>query len=94
MDCGGFWLSQPYNSIVSHEESQELLKRITFEADKCGGRPCIRGMRIRVVDIMEMLLAEMSHKEILEDFPYLEQEDIRAAMLYATKQLDHSVISA
>ena len=51
----------------------ELLKRITVETDKCGGKPCIRNMRIRVKDVFDMLASGMSHQEILEDYPYLEE---------------------
>ena len=71
-----------------------LLKRITVEADKCGGRPCIRNMRIRVKDILEMLGNGMSKQEILEDYPYLEADDISAALLYAARQFDHPILKA
>lgn len=72
----------------------DLLKRITIEADKCGGRPCIRNMRIRVKDVLDMLASGMSHPEILEDYPYLEAEDITAVLLYAARQFDHPVLVA
>lgn len=68
------------------------LKRITIESGKCGGRPCIRGLRVRVADILSMLAAGASHKEILKDFPYLEPEDIPAALEYAAAQADHVII--
>jgi uncharacterized protein (DUF433 family) len=61
----------------------KLLERITVESTKCGGRPCIRGMRIRVTDILGMLAEGVSHEEILQDFPYLEPDDIKAALAYA-----------
>ena len=61
----------------------ELLDRITIEPRKCGGRPCIRGMRIRVKDILEMLAARVPESEILKDFPYLEPQDIDACLQYA-----------
>ena len=70
----------------------ELLKRITVEAGKCGGRPCIRGLRIRVSDILELLAAGASFEEILEDHPSLQREDILAALEYAAHQADHAVI--
>src|SRR5579875_1878358 len=54
----------------------ERLNRITINDAQCGGRPCIRGMRIRVSDILELLGAGASFEEILEDYPYLEREDI------------------
>lgn len=68
--------------------------RITFDPRKCGGRPCIRGLRVRVKDILEMLAGGMSEDEILEDFEYLEREDIRAALEYASRQADHPVLRA
>src|SRR5262245_62065324 len=61
----------------------KLLERITIEPGKCGGRPCIRGMRIRVTDILGMLAEGVSHEEILKDFPYLEPDDIKAVLAYA-----------
>ena len=56
---------------------------ITIEAGKRGGKPCIRGMRITVYDVLEYLASGMTHQEILEDFPYLTEEDIRASLAYA-----------
>lgn len=64
---------------------ENLLQRITIEPDKCGGRPCIRNMRIRVMDVLDMLASDMSKEEILEDYPYLEAEDITAVLLYAAR---------
>jgi len=61
----------------------ELLDRITIELGKCGGRPCIRGMRIRVKDVLEMLASRVPESEILKDFPYLEPQDIDACLQYA-----------
>jgi len=57
--------------------------RITTEPGKRGGKPCIRGMRITVGDVLEYLASGMSEDEILEDFPYLEREDIRAVLAFA-----------
>ena len=72
--------------------SPERLQRITIDEGKCGGRPCIRGMRIRVTDILELLGAGASVDEILKDYPYLEREDILAAIEYAAHQTDHAVL--
>lgn len=69
------------------------LHRITFNPQQCAGRPCIRGMRIRVKDVLEMLAAGASEAEILESYPYLEREDIQASLEYAAKQVDHAVLS-
>jgi len=71
----------------------ERLNRITIEAGKCGGRPCIRGQRIRVTDVLELLAAGASFEEILKDYPFLEREDILAALDYAAYQTDHVVLS-
>jgi uncharacterized protein (DUF433 family) len=71
-----------------------LLSRITVRAEQCHGRPCIRGMRIRVADVLNMLAAGASEQEILADFPDLEADDIRAALAYAAAQLDHAVLVA
>ena len=66
--------------------------RITFDPEQCGGRPCIRGMRIRVKDVLDLLAADVPAAEILEDFPYLEAEDIHACLAFAAQQADHVVI--
>jgi len=66
------------------------LDRITFDPEQCGGRPCIRGMRIRVKDVLDLLASGVSEKEILEDYPDLKVEDIRASLQYAAAQADHS----
>jgi len=69
------------------------MNRITFNPKQCAGRPCIRGMRIRVKDVLEMLAAGATEAEILESYPYLEREDIQASLEYAAKQVDHAVLS-
>ena len=72
--------------------SSDLLNRITFNPSQCGGRPCIRGMRIRVKDVLDMLAGGATEAEILRDFPYLKPEDIRAWLEYASDQIDHAVV--
>ena len=69
-----------------------LLNRVTIEVGKCGGRPCIRGLRIRVTDILGLLGAGASHQEILEDYPFLEENDILASLEYAAVQTDHAIL--
>jgi uncharacterized protein (DUF433 family) len=71
-----------------------LLERITVEPGKCGGRPCIRGTRLRVVDVLELLAAGASHEEILADYSFLEAADIHAVLLYAVRLADHAVLTA
>jgi uncharacterized protein (DUF433 family) len=72
--------------------NRERLHRITVEAGKCGGRPCIRGQRIRVSDVLELLGAGASFDEILKDYQFLEREDILAVLDYAAYQTDHVVL--
>jgi uncharacterized protein (DUF433 family) len=68
--------------------------RITFNPAQCGGRPCIRGLRMRVKDVLELLAAGVSEDEILADYPYLEREDIRACLAFAAVEMDHPVLPA
>jgi len=72
----------------------ETINRITFNPDQCGGRPCIRGMRIRVTDVLSLLASGLSFDEILEEMPDLEYEDIVASIQLATRKIDHPVIAA
>ncbi|HXF38145.1 MAG TPA: DUF433 domain-containing protein, partial [Blastocatellia bacterium] len=62
--------------------------------EQCGGRPCIRGMRIRVIDILDLYANGLSSQEILEEMPDLEMDDLTAALRYASQRLDHPVIAA
>lgn len=71
-----------------------LLKRITYNPKQCGGRPCIRGMRIRVTDILEMLADNVTNEEILTDFPDLEPEDIQACLLFAAQRTNIPKLTA
>jgi uncharacterized protein (DUF433 family) len=68
--------------------------RITINPEQCGGRPCIRGMRIRVKDVLDLLAAKVPREEILEDYPYLEDGDIDACIQYAAAQADHPIFEA
>ena len=65
-----------------------LLERITIESDKCGGKPCIRGIRIRVSDVLGLLARGLSHDEVLKEFPYLERDDILACLEFAARELE------
>lgn len=66
--------------------------RITVDPDQCGGRPCLRSLRIRVKDVLDLLAAGASREEILSDYPLLEDADITAALEYAAKSSDHPVL--
>ena len=71
-----------------------FLARITINPAQCGGRPCIRGMRMRVKDLLDLLAAGVSTEEILQDYPYLEKEDIQAVLEFAAAQSDHVMLRA
>ena len=73
---------------------EELLSRITINPLQCGGRPCIRGMRIRVVDILDLRAAGLTGAQILEELPDLEAADVRAALAYAARRFDHPIVAA
>ncbi len=77
---------KPWGIIVSE------LQRITVDPEKCGGRPCIRSLRIRVKDILDLLASGASRDEILEDYPFLEPADITAALEFAARQSDHPIL--
>ncbi len=72
----------------------DLMQRITTNPEQCGGRPCIRGMRIRVVDVLDLLAAGLTPERILEEMPDLEMDDIKAGITYAARRLDHPVLTA
>jgi uncharacterized protein (DUF433 family) len=71
-----------------------LADRITVNPEQCGGRPCIRGMRIRVSDVLDLLAAGLSPQELLEEHPDLELEDVQASLRFASRRLDHPVLAA
>jgi uncharacterized protein (DUF433 family) len=75
-------------------DKTELLKRITVEPGKCGGRPCVRGTRMRVVDVLQLLSSGADYAEILRDYPSLKPEDILACLEFAARQTDHTVLQS
>jgi uncharacterized protein (DUF433 family) len=75
-------------------DADALLKRITQKPGYCGGRPCIRGLRIRVADVLEMLAEGVREEEILVDFPDLHRDDIRACLVFAAKRVAHVQVAA
>jgi uncharacterized protein (DUF433 family) len=72
----------------------KLAERITVDPEQCGGRPCIRGMRIRVIDVLDLLANGLTLEQVLEELPDLESEDIIACLRFARRRLDHPVIAA
>ena len=70
------------------------LDRITSNHEQCGGKPCVRGMRIRVTDVLALLANHLTFEQILEEMPDLEEEDIQACVEYAIKKIDYPVLRA
>jgi uncharacterized protein (DUF433 family) len=72
----------------------ELIKRITMDPTLCGGRPCVRGMRIRVSDVLDLLAAGLNAQQVVEELPDLEPDDVRACLAFASRRLDHPTLVA
>ena len=71
-----------------------LADRITVNPDQCGGRPCVRGLRIRVTDVLDLLASGLSPGQVLEELPDLELEDVSACLRFASRRLDHPIVAA
>ena len=72
---------------------ENLLNRITVNPEQCGGRPCIRGMRIRVSDVLDLYSAGMTNEQILKELPDLEMKDLQAALQYASRKINHPILA-
>jgi uncharacterized protein (DUF433 family) len=70
----------------------EISERITVNTHQCGGRPCVRGMRIRVTDVLELLAQGLQTEQILAEHPDLEEDDISACLRFASNRLNHPVV--
>ena len=70
------------------------MERITVDSEQCGGRPCVRGMRIRVGDVLDLLANGLSPAEVVEEMPDLELEDVHASLRFASRRLNHPIIAA
>ena len=70
-----------------------LIERITVDPEQCGGRPCVRGMRIRVTDVLDLLANDLTPEQVLEELPDLEPEDIRACLHFASRWLNPPVVA-
>jgi len=71
----------------------QIIQRITVNPEQCGGRPCIRGMRIQVTDVLQLLANGLTREQILQELPDLEPEDIQACLEFASRRLDHPVLT-
>ena len=75
-------------------QTVELSDRITVNPDQCGGRPCVRGIRIRVSDVLDLLAAGLTSGEVVEELPDLELDDVAACLRFASRRLGHPVLAA
>lgn len=75
-------------------QTVELMDRITVNPDQCGGRPCVRGMRIRVIDVLDLLAAGLSTDQVVDELPDLEFADVTACLRFASRRLDHPILAA
>ena len=71
---------------------EDLLSRITSRPGLCGGKPTVRGMRIRVTDVLDLLSYGLTYKEVLDELEDLELEDIKACIMYASQKIDYPVL--
>jgi uncharacterized protein (DUF433 family) len=81
-------------TVLALAGMREVSDRITVNVDQCGGRPCIRGMRIRVSDVLDLLASGLSHQQVLEELPDLEADDIAACLRFASRRVDHPIVAA
>ncbi len=83
-----------FTSFLYVFSMDSLLERITLNPAQCGGRPCVRGMRIRVSDVLDLFAAGLSADQILDEMPDLEADDLKACFLYARRRIDHPLLAA
>jgi len=86
------WQSAPFATETF--SVMDWKDRITINPEQCGGRPCIRGMRIRVQDVLDLLAAGLTQEQVVEELPDLERADVEAALRYASAHFDHPVLLA
>lgn len=79
---------------MTQKMTRKITERITVNPKQCGGRPCVRGMRIRVTDVLDLFAAGLTAEQILEEMPDLEAEDLQACLQYASRKLNHAVLIA
>jgi uncharacterized protein (DUF433 family) len=87
----------PFASLLWNlywSEPVNLFERITVNPRQCGGRPCVRGMRIRVTDVLDLLASGLTREQVLEELPDLQPEDVDACLRFASRRIDHPVVVA
>jgi len=86
-------ISVVHNHERTMGDTVELMDRITVNPDQCGGRPCVRGMRIRVIDVLDLLAAGLTVEQLVEELPDLELADVSACLRFASRRLDHPMLA-
>ena len=81
-----------YTFVEGEDPMTNVDKRITVNPKQCGGRPCIRGMRIRVTDVLDLLASGLTSQQVLQELPDLEPQDIQACLKFASGRLNHPVV--
>ena len=89
--CLTEWSGYP---VTEEATLAALAERITVNPDQCGGRPCVRGLRIRVTDVLDLLASGLLPEQVLDELPDLEPEDIAACLRFASRRLDHPIVAA
>jgi uncharacterized protein (DUF433 family) len=84
---------QDNRRVTRRDGVAKLEERITVDPEQCGGRPCVRGMRIRVTDVLDLLASGLTPEEVLRDLSDLEPEDIRACLRFASRRVDHPIVT-
>ena len=86
--------ASPVYPVTEEMPVAALAERITVNPDQCGGRPCVRGLRIRVTDVLDLLASGLSPEQVVEELPDLELEDVAACLRFASRRLDHPIVAA
>ncbi len=94
VETGPGQLSQVRNTCATVRNVAAVAERITVNAEQCGGRPCVRGMRVRVSDVLDLLASGLSPDQVLQELPDLEADDIAACLRFASRRVDHPIVAA
>lgn len=91
---GATFRVSPDREALPMGQTVELMERITVNPEQCGGRPCVRGMRIRVADVLDLLATGMSAAQVVAELPDLESDDVAACLRFASRRLNHPILAA
>jgi uncharacterized protein (DUF433 family) len=86
--------ARPESSILNERPMDEIENRITTNPNQCGGRPCVRGMRIRVCDVLDLLASGLTVEQVIDELPDLERADVLACLRFASRRVNHAILAA